>query len=70
MLQRCEEIDDCRRTYNYDEFICTFLSMLAEQGKLAELVEQHLGTKRPNTVPAPKSNKTTKKQDNNSKKKK
>lgn len=31
-------MDDCRRTHNYDEFICTFLSMLAEQGKLAELV--------------------------------
>lgn len=36
------KIDDCRRTHNYDEFICTFLSMLAEQGKLADLVEQHL----------------------------
>lgn len=33
------KIDDCRRTHNYDEFICTFLSMLAEQGKLAELVQ-------------------------------
>ncbi|KAK9709014.1 Ubiquitin carboxyl-terminal hydrolase, family 1 [Popillia japonica] len=64
------KIDDCRRTYNYDEFICTFLSMLAEQGKVAELVEQHLGTKRPNTVSAPKSNKTTKKQETSTKKKK
>lgn len=36
------KIDDCRRTHNYDDFICTFLSMLAEQGKLADLVEQHL----------------------------
>ncbi|XP_020287382.1 ubiquitin carboxyl-terminal hydrolase calypso [Pseudomyrmex gracilis] len=36
------KIDDCRRTHNYDEFICTFLSMLAQQGKLAELVQQHL----------------------------
>lgn len=36
------KIDDCRRTHNYDEFICTFLSMLAEQGKLADLVQQHL----------------------------
>lgn len=33
------KIDDCRRTHNYDEFICTFLSMLAEQGKLADLVQ-------------------------------
>lgn len=36
------KIDDCRRTYNYDEFICTFLSMLAQQGQLADLVQQHL----------------------------
>lgn len=36
------KVDDCRRTHNYDEFICTFLSMLAEQGKLADLVQQHL----------------------------
>lgn len=34
-------VDDCRRTHNYDEFICTFLSMLAERGTLASLVEQH-----------------------------
>ena len=37
-----KQIDDCRRTHNYDEFICTFLSMLAQQGKLADLVQQHL----------------------------
>lgn len=36
------KIDDCRRTHNYDEFICTFLSMLAQQGKLADLVQQHV----------------------------
>lgn len=36
------KIDDCRRTHNYDEFICTFLSMLAQQGKLADLVQQHI----------------------------
>ncbi|ODM99954.1 Ubiquitin carboxyl-terminal hydrolase calypso [Orchesella cincta] len=36
------KIDGCRRTHDYSDFICTFLSMLAEQGKLAELVEQHL----------------------------
>ncbi|XP_024083085.1 ubiquitin carboxyl-terminal hydrolase calypso isoform X1 [Cimex lectularius] len=36
--RRRYKIDDCRRTHNYDEFICTFLSMLAEQGKLTELV--------------------------------
>lgn len=33
------KIDDCRRTHNYDEFIRTFLFMLAEQGKLADLVQ-------------------------------
>ncbi|XP_053671269.1 ubiquitin carboxyl-terminal hydrolase calypso [Anopheles nili] len=36
------KLDDCRRTHNYDEFICTFLSMLAHQGVLAELVSQDL----------------------------
>ncbi|KAL1440251.1 hypothetical protein MTO96_009556 [Rhipicephalus appendiculatus] len=41
-----DEVDDCRRTHNYDQFICTFLSMLAEQGKLADLVEQQLQPKR------------------------
>ncbi|GFR10814.1 ubiquitin carboxyl-terminal hydrolase BAP1, partial [Trichonephila clavata] len=39
-------VDDCRRTHNYDQFICTFLSMLAEQGKLADLVEQQLVVRR------------------------
>lgn len=36
------KVDDCRRTHNYDDFICTFLSMLAQQGVLGELVSQHL----------------------------
>ncbi|GBP23249.1 Ubiquitin carboxyl-terminal hydrolase calypso [Eumeta japonica] len=36
------KVDDCRRTHNYDEFICTFLSMLAERGALAELVTAQL----------------------------
>ena len=40
------QIDACRRTHNYDQFICTFLSMLAEQGHVTALVEQHLNTKR------------------------
>ena len=40
------QIDDCRRTHNYDQFVCTFLSMLAEQGHLAGLVEQHMSIKR------------------------
>ncbi|KAF7275770.1 hypothetical protein GWI33_011288 [Rhynchophorus ferrugineus] len=66
------KIDDSRRTHNYDEFICTFLSMLAEQGKLADLVEQNLVVpKRPSTgVPTPKNNKVNKKEVNSTTKKK
>ncbi|XP_060516737.1 ubiquitin carboxyl-terminal hydrolase calypso isoform X2 [Cylas formicarius] len=58
------KIDDSRRTHNYDEFICTFLSMLAEQGKLADLVEKNLVMpKRPSSgAPAPKNAKTAKKE--------
>lgn len=40
------KVDDCRRTHNYDQFICTFLQMLAERGELGELVSQHLTTNR------------------------
>ncbi|XP_050351117.1 ubiquitin carboxyl-terminal hydrolase calypso isoform X2 [Nymphalis io] len=40
--QILSDVDDCRRTHNYDEFICTFLSMLAERGVLAELVAAQL----------------------------
>lgn len=39
------KVDDCRRTHNYDEFITTFLTMLAQEGALSELVQQHLRTK-------------------------
>lgn len=64
------QIDDCRRTHNYDEFICTFISMLAEQGLLADLVEQHLQLpKRPGNIPTPKAVKIVKK-DRHGKKKK
>ncbi|KAL5013369.1 hypothetical protein ScPMuIL_007639 [Solemya velum] len=35
------KIDDNRRTHNYDQYIFTFLSMLAEQGHLTDLVEKH-----------------------------
>ncbi|CAH1164022.1 unnamed protein product [Phaedon cochleariae] len=64
------KVDDSRRTHNYDEFICTFLSMLAEQGKLADLVEQNLmAPKRPNnSTPIPKP--TKKKKDGGKRKKK
>ncbi|KAK2101334.1 hypothetical protein P7K49_019000 [Saguinus oedipus] len=34
------ETDDQRRTHNYDESICTFISMLAQEGMLASLVGQ------------------------------
>lgn len=36
-------VDDGRRVHNYDEFITTFLSMLAERNMLADLVEHSLG---------------------------
>ncbi|KAK3755026.1 hypothetical protein QZH41_011063 [Actinostola sp. cb2023] len=39
-------VDHCRRTHNYDSFVCTFLTMLAEQGQLAQLVEQQASLKR------------------------
>lgn len=39
------KVDDCRRTHNYDEFITTFLTMLAQEGALNELVQQHLRAK-------------------------
>lgn len=46
------QIDDCRRTHNYDSFVTTFLKMLAEQGHLAELVEHNLmGPCRPSNTP-------------------
>ncbi|RWS24024.1 ubiquitin carboxyl-terminal hydrolase calypso-like protein [Leptotrombidium deliense] len=35
-------VDDERRTHNYDEFITTFLLMLAEQRKLPDLLERAL----------------------------
>jgi hypothetical protein len=39
-------LDDCRRVHNYDEFITTFLTMLAEQNLLGDLVQHGLGSKR------------------------
>lgn len=68
------KIDDCRRTHNYDEFICTFLSMLAQQGKLADLVQQHLmdqkkpGTQPPRPVAAKTSQKKPEQKSNATKK--
>ncbi|XP_010898945.2 ubiquitin carboxyl-terminal hydrolase BAP1 isoform X2 [Esox lucius] len=40
------KIDDQRRTHNYDDFICTFISMLAQEGMLASLVEQNISVRR------------------------
>lgn len=37
------KIDNSRRTHNYEPFIMTFLSMLAQQGTLADLIEKDLG---------------------------
>lgn len=37
------KIDNSRRTHNYEPFIMTFLSMLAQQGMLADLIEKDLG---------------------------
>jgi len=34
-------VDDRRRTWNYDDFITTFLSMLSEQQSLADLLEEN-----------------------------
>ncbi|XP_021370344.1 ubiquitin carboxyl-terminal hydrolase BAP1-like isoform X2 [Mizuhopecten yessoensis] len=49
--KRKYQIDDCRRTHNYDQFICTFLSMLAKEGHLADLVQQQvLANKRHGSV--------------------
>ncbi|KAJ8683241.1 hypothetical protein QAD02_019033 [Eretmocerus hayati] len=57
------KIDDCRRTHNYDEFICTFLSMLAQQGKLSELVQQHLQLKKQPTVSVSRVHRSSKRAD-------
>ncbi|XP_059476608.1 ubiquitin carboxyl-terminal hydrolase calypso isoform X2 [Neocloeon triangulifer] len=40
--RRKYKVDDSRRTHNYDEFICTFLTMLAHDGKLADLIQENL----------------------------
>ncbi|CAG2062803.1 unnamed protein product [Timema podura] len=55
------KIDDCRRTHNYDDFICTFLSMLAQQGMLADLVQQHLIHNKKPGLPMPRVNRVVKK---------
>lgn len=40
------QVDHSRRTHDYDPFIRTFLTMLAEQGHFAQLVEQQTSLKR------------------------
>jgi hypothetical protein len=39
-------VDDCRRVHDYDEFIQTFLAMLAERGHLGDLLEHSLNLTR------------------------
>ncbi|KAI1309084.1 Ubiquitin carboxyl-terminal hydrolase calypso [Halotydeus destructor] len=47
-------VDASRRTHNYDDFITTFLLMLAEQGKLPDLLERSLSVSS-NALPQPSS---------------
>ncbi|KAK8387375.1 hypothetical protein O3P69_018156 [Scylla paramamosain] len=47
------KVDDSRRTHNYDQFIITFLAMLAEQGKISDLVKEQLQPSRKRPPPAP-----------------
>ena len=61
-------MDDCRRRHNYDPFVSTFLTMLAEQGHLARLLEdQNTVIKRVSNAGSLKGNGSKKE---NSKKKK
>uniref|UniRef100_A0A0B7A293 Ubiquitin carboxyl-terminal hydrolase n=1 Tax=Arion vulgaris TaxID=1028688 RepID=A0A0B7A293_9EUPU len=55
------KIDACRRTHNYDQFIVTFLKMLAEQGLLGDLMEENMTIKKPggNAATGPKIAKKT-----------
>lgn len=48
--RRKYRIDDSRRTHNYEEFITTFILMLAEQGKLPDLLEKALNSNGPVTT--------------------
>lgn len=51
--RRKYKIENSRRTHNYEPFIMTFLSFLAKQGNLAELIERDLGlatTEEPQTL--------------------
>lgn len=41
--RRKYKVDNSRRTHNYEPFIMTFLSLLAKQGNLADLIEKDLG---------------------------
>lgn len=49
-------IERSRRTHNYEPFIMTFLSMLAKQGNLADLIERE---DNPNHQSTPKTTSTT-----------
>lgn len=50
------KIDNSRKTHNYEPFIMTFLSLLAKQGNLANLIEHDLGLVANPTTPKQRSN--------------
>ena len=63
------QIDDSRRRHNYDPFISTFLTMLAEQGHIANLLEQqNTIIKRVSTAYVKTNNNTVKKENKTIKK--
>lgn len=58
--RRKYKLDNSRRTHNYEPFIMTFLSMLATQGNLADLIEKDLGiVSEESTTAAPISDNST-----------
>lgn len=51
LLLSFNQIDDQRRTHNYDEFICTFISMLAQEGKSSLLSSLFILPQKPDWNP-------------------
>lgn len=65
------QVDDCRRRHNYDPFVSTFLTMLAEQGHLARLLEeQNTVIRRVSTSSGSLKGGSTSKKENSKRKKK
>lgn len=51
------KVEDCRRRHNYDPFVSTFLTMLADQGHLARILEkQNTGLRRVGSASSLKGN--------------